>query len=140
MLKALASCARSRNISRSQMAIILLKMEMTGISTSECLGTLVRYQKRAKPGDWHKFHIRFRPDEYEYVQDLRRLSKFSISNILQRAIKKYLSKKINYTRGDNYPYTNYLIIKDIVNNIICWKFYWGYPPGIEKILKNKHPA
>jgi hypothetical protein len=140
VLQALTKYAQSRGISRTKMAIILLKKEMSEISTRECMGTLVRYQKRARPGDWQKFHIRFRPDEYEYVQDLRRLSKFSVAYILQRAINKYMSNERNYNEGDNYPYTNYLIIKDIVNNIICWKYYWGYPIGIEKILHNKHPT
>jgi hypothetical protein len=139
-LKALATVAQSRGISRSKMAIILLKKEMAGVTDPGCIGTLVRYQKRARPEEWHKFHVRFRPDEYEYFQDLRRLCKFSISYILQRAIKKHISKNRGQDTGDNYLFTNYLIIKDIIDNITCWKFYWGIPPGIEKILKNKHPA
>jgi hypothetical protein len=138
--QALALCAQSRGISQSRLAILLLKKELSGISVNGCFGSLVKYQKQARPGDWHKFHICYRPDEYEYFQDMRRLSKFSVSYLLQRAIKKYLLKKTNQDKGDNYPFKNYMIIKDIVNNIICWKHYWGYPPGIEEILNNKHPA
>lgn len=139
-LKTLAAAAASRGISRSAMAIILLKKEMSGFTGPGDIGTLVRYQKRAKTGDWHKFHIRYRPDEYEYFQDMRRLGKFSVSYILQRAIKKYILQKRRQDNSDNYPLKNYLIIKDVIDDIVCWTLYWGFPRNIEKIIENKHPG
>ena len=126
LLEALASAAESRGISRSAMAIILLKKEMSDFGGPEFPGTLIRYQERANCDDWHTFHIRYRPDEYEYFQDMRRLGKFSVSYFLQRAIKKYILQKKNNKNGDNYLFKNHVIIKDIVDNIICWKVYWHY--------------
>ena len=140
LLAALATAAASRGISRSAMAVILLRKELAGFKGPGYPGTLVRYQERAGADEWHTFHIRFRPDEYEYFHDMRRLGKFSVSYFLQRAIKKYILQKRKTNIGDNYHYKNYMIIRGTVDNIICWQLYWGYPRGIEKILRNKHPA
>jgi hypothetical protein len=28
---------------------------------------------------------------------------------------------------DNYLYRNYILIKKIIDGVICWQTYWGYP-------------
>ena len=92
------------------------------------LGKPVSYQKRARREDWHRFHVRFREDDYEYCLDLRKLLKMSVSNILHYAVKKYLKKSLKKLRSDNYRFVNYVILKEIVQDVICWTFMWGYPP------------
>lgn len=97
-------------------------------------GTLVQYQQRSSPKYWHIFHLRVRVDDYEYLLDLRKLLKMSVSMILSYAVKKYLNRIINGGNTDNYQYNNYVIIKDMIDNIIYWKLIWGYPPNIAKII------
>ncbi len=125
--------ARKSGISRSKIAIFLLKQAMEDVNNPEPLGKLVRYQTRRRPEEWHEFHLRLREDEYEYLQDLRKFLKMSVSLILSIAVQKYLtksSKKIT----DNYRFRNYVLIKEIFNNIISWRIIWGFPPDLEKLL------
>lgn len=132
ILKKIKLSAASRGISVSKLIIILLKMMMNDIVNPGELGRLVRYQERKEPGDWHTFHIHFRIDDYEYFLDLKKLRKMSVSCLLAYAVKRYLHKLTNL-EGDNYRQQNYMIMKDLVDNIICWKFFWGFPQNIEKV-------
>lgn len=134
VLEKITLAAKLQKTSRFKLIITLIKETMNDISDPGQFGTLVTYQKRSNPGDWHIFHIQLRMDDYEYLLDLRKLLKMSVSLILSYAVKKYLKKIFSCNRTDNYRYRNYVIIKDIIDNIICWKFIWGYPPNIAQIL------
>jgi hypothetical protein len=130
----ITTAAHLKGISRSKLIIILIKKVMDDIPEPGRFGTLVRYQKKCKPDDWHVFHVRVRMDDYEYLLDLRKLLKMSVSLILSYAVMKFLNKFLNRNNTDNYQYSNYVIIKDMIDNIPYWKLIWGYPPNLEKIL------
>ena len=134
ILEKISLAARSRGMSRSEMIILLIKKAMDDIPDPARIGRMVRYQRRSMPTEWCTFHVQLRMDDYEFFLDLRKLLKMSVSLIITYAIKKYVkkSKAIIYT--DNNRYKNYAIIKERVDNIICWRLFWGYPPGIEKYI------
>src|SRR5271157_4741403 len=92
ILDKISIAARARDISRSEMIITLIKKGMIDIADPGRLGNLVRYQKRGRPEDWHVFHIKLRADDYEYLLDLRKLLKMSVSLILAVMVKKYLGE------------------------------------------------
>jgi hypothetical protein len=126
--------ARARGISRSKTIIILIKNVMKDIPDPGRMGRLVQYQPRNSPDKWHRFHIQLRIDDYEYLLDLRKLLKMSVSSILAYALQKYGDKLMDGNGADNNRYKNYMIIREVIDNIICWRFIWGYPPRIEKFL------
>jgi hypothetical protein len=126
--------ARSRAISRSEMIVILIKKVMIDISDPGRMGRLVRYQERCRPEEWHTFHLQVREDDYEYFLDLRKLLKMSVSLILAYAVEKFLSRLLKTNSTDNNRFRNYIIIREIVDDIICWKFIWGFPPNIENYI------
>ena len=128
--------ARSRDISRSEMIVILIKKVMDDISNPGRIGKLVQYQDRRDPDEWHTFHLYVREDDYEYFLDLRKLLKMSVSLILAYAVEKFLDKLMKRNITDNNRFRNYVIIKDVIDNIICWRFIWGFPPNIEKLIYN----
>lgn len=134
ILKKIANAAQIRQISRSEMIILLIKHSMNDISNPGRMGSLVRYQKKSNNANWHKFHIRLRVDDYEFFLDLRKLLKMSVSLILEQAVQKFLPELIKIRERDNYQNQNYIIIREIIDNITCWKFIWGYPIHIEKLL------
>jgi hypothetical protein len=133
ILNQIARAAKLRCISSSEMIVILLNMVMGDINNPGHLGRLVRYQKRRDPKDWHVFHIKIREDVYEYCLDLRKLLKMPVSLILARAVKKYL-RKLDKIHTDNYRFTNYIIIKEVIDSAIVWKFIWGWPPSFEGLI------
>ena len=109
---------------------------MDDVSEPGRLGTMVRYQRRCEPDKWHVFHLQVRMDDYEYFLDLRKLLKMSVSLLLAYAVEKYLDKQ-KVLNTDNYWYKNYVIIKETINNTICWKFIWGFPRDLFRFLPNK---
>jgi hypothetical protein len=133
ILEKIAIAAQSMNISYSAMIVILIKKTMDQISDPARLGRMVQYQERSNSDDWHTFHVQLRVDDYEYFLDLRKLLKMSVSLILAYAVKKFLSKLTEKDITDNNRHINYTVIKEVIDNIICWKFLWGYPPNIEKL-------
>lgn len=129
----LAKAAKSAGISRSEMIIILIKKTMDDIHDPARMGIMVRYQNRRKPEEWRRIHVELRIDDYEYFLDLRKLLKMSVSLILAYAVQKYLPTLFN-NFTDNNRYKNYIVIREIIENVVCWRFFWGYPYNIEKIL------
>ena len=134
ILDKISFIARTKGISRSEMIIMLIKKGMIEMADPGRLGNLVRYQERARCGDWHVFHIKLRVDDYEYLLDLRKFLKMSVSLILASMVKKYLSGIFKKNITDNYRFKDYIIIKEVLDNVICWKFLWGFPPNIKKFL------
>ena len=92
------------------------------------------YQDSDDNNEWHKFHIVYRIDEYEYYLDMRKLFKMSLSRILAYAVKNYLREVMEKLTAknrkkftDNYPLKNYITIKDMTTGVVCWKLFWGIP-------------
>ena len=130
ILDMITRAARAKGISRSEMIVLIMKKAMDEVNGPIRYGKPVRYQKREKKGDWHTFHIRLREDDYEYLTDLRKLLKMSVSSILAYAVKKYL-KSLD---TDNNRFKNHVIIKNIHDGIVFWTIIWGYPPNIGHYL------
>lgn len=135
ILDKISLAASSSGISRSEMIILLIKKAMDDIPDPARIGRMVSYQKRSRPEDWRTFHVHLRMDDYEYFLDLRKLLKMSVSLILAYAVKKFLNKWAKSNTTDNYQYKNYVVIKEFIGNIVCWKFIWGYPPNLAKIIR-----
>jgi hypothetical protein len=133
-LKQISAAARTGGISRSRVIMYLMKRVMDDISKPDYPGRMVRYQKKGSPGDWHIFHLQVKEDDYEYLLDLRRLLKMSVSLILAGAVKKYLDEQKSKNFTDNCLFKDYVLVMDTINGVICWKLIWGFPPGMKNIL------
>ena len=137
ILEQIAGAAHANNMSCSEMIALLMQKVTADIANPGRIGRMVQYQGRRSSHDWRVFHVQVREDMYEYWLDLRKLMKMSVSLILAYAVKKFLCKLMKISNTDNYLYKNYIIIKEIVDFVIVWKFIWGYPPNLEKILNHK---
>ncbi|OHD64061.1 MAG: hypothetical protein A2176_08595 [Spirochaetes bacterium RBG_13_51_14] len=131
-LRKINNAARTFRMSRTEIIIILLKKMMHDAQNPQVFGKRVRYQNRIASENWHTFHARLRPDDYEYFLDLRKFLKMSVSCILANAVEKHLSKLKRINNTDNYLYRNYVLVKEMIDNIVCWKLLWGYPTNIRK--------
>lgn len=129
ILRQIARAAESRGISQSEMIVLLIKNVMKEITDSATLGRMVRYQERSSHSDWHTFHVCLCMEEYEFVQDLRKIRKMSFSLIIAYAVKKYLIQVLQKNNNtDNYRFTYYSITREVIDSSICWKIIWGNPP------------
>lgn len=123
----------------SEMEIInLLAKKVMGKSRHHYrLGKSVQYQKQREPEEWSLFHVKIMPDVYEYLLDLRKLLKMSVSLIIADAVNDFFGEMCDKKSSDNYHFKNYFISLAIDGGIICWKLYWGIPHEIRAILPTK---
>ncbi|MBN2160926.1 MAG: hypothetical protein JW807_16165 [Spirochaetes bacterium] len=134
VLSEITAAAQARGISRSVMIINLIKEIMNEIPDLSRLGRMVQYQERKGKDNWHTFHLYLREDDYEYFLDLRKLFKMSVSLILAFAVKKFLKRQIEANNTDNYTFKNYIVIREHIDGVISWRFLWGWPRNLKKIL------
>ena len=137
-LRRISRAASGSGISRTGIIMMIIKEIMNHLPDTDQAGSMVRYQESRSPEEWHTFHIQVRMDEYEYLLDLRKLFKMSVSLIIALGVEKYLDRILRGKGTDNNRFTNYVVIREIVDSIICWKLFWGYPPNIEKQLPCFH--
>ncbi len=124
---------------RNKLIIALLKRAMRDHDKLENNFRSVKYQDDDTAGKWKTLHVKFGKGENEYFQDMRRVFKMSVSLILAYSVKNYLIEVLNDLLRmdplDNYPPKNYLILKDIVDDVVCWRLFWGFPMNLNKIYK-----
>jgi hypothetical protein len=123
-----------------EIVVILLRRVMRDIDRFQGGFTLVKYQKGRPGRKWHCFCIEYYEDENEFFTDLRKLSRFSLSNLVAIAAKRYL---LEIVRGEKngilkyLHYCDYLIRQQTIDGIRSWIFYWGIP---EKRMNTYPPA
>jgi len=132
VLKQIVCAAQANRISCSDMIALLIGKVAAGAGSVRT-GSMIQYQGRRSSPEWHVFHVQVREDTYEYWLDLRKVLKMSVSLILAYAVKRFLCKLINFKSTDNYRCINYIIVKEVIDSFIVWKFIWGCPPNLERL-------
>lgn len=115
------------NKSRHAVIVILMKKIMRDHESIKHVISSVRYQPDNDQEKWRCFHIRFRPEEYEFFMDLRKLCKCSVSLLIALAVERYIHElKIKYNKNvDNYhDFNNYKLRKICSTGYIIWQIYW----------------
>jgi hypothetical protein len=77
-------------------------------------------------------------DEYEYLLDLRKLFKMSVSLIIASGVDRYLDMLMKGKFADNNRFNNHIVIREVAGNIICRRLYRGYPNNIAQPIP-PHP-
>ena len=129
------------HLEKSQRDIIMMLLMRIMNDHNEWMGgfTAVKYQPDEDPEKWNCFHFRFKPDEYEFCVDLRKLCKCSVSLLIALAAERYYEELLDIRENfvDKYPkFSDYVLHCELIDDVICWHLYWGYP---EKHLKNLLP-
>lgn len=134
LLERLETASISLKMPKTAVISALLKhlMEMNRLQITSWTG--VKYQRRLTDVIWKKVHVSPRADEYEFFLDSRKVCKMSVSFLIAYAIENYLDILMKLIVGDtdNYRYHNYAMTPIIIDDIVCWLFCWGIPPGIIK--------
>ncbi|HPI23218.1 MAG TPA: hypothetical protein PLE73_08470 [Spirochaetota bacterium] len=134
VMSQISRAAHAKGIPRSRLITQLLYAVMKHAPERLRTGRLVKYQQRAAPDDWRVFHITLSEDDYEYVLDLRKIMKMSLSHIVAYAVSRYLDTGTIVFGTDNYRFNNYVGIRETYDNCISWRFIWGY----QKTMRRRH--
>ena len=131
VLARITKVAIRKNKSRRDIIVMLLMRLMRDRHMAPRGFTTVKYQPDDDRKNWRCFHIRFRHDEYEYFTDLRKFIKCSVSLCIALAVDRYLDEltcKFKKKFVDKYMrFCNYVLRREIIEGIICWNLYWGFP-------------
>ena len=116
--------------SRRDIIVILLMRIMRDIHKFRRGFATVKYQPDDLKEKWHCFPIKFKFDENEFWTDLRKVSKYSVSYLLAIAVDNYLDELMLGNKKNIYNYIyfkNYVLYREVIDGIICWQSYWGFP-------------
>jgi hypothetical protein len=117
-------------IGRSRNSIIKLLIQRVMKDNQRMIkrNSRVRYQAKDLKENWKRINIVFNEYEYEYCLDLRKFLKLSVSLILAYAVLRYLDEILKKGKStNNYCFCNYIFMRKIIDNVICWQIYWGVP-------------
>ncbi|MCP4138192.1 MAG: hypothetical protein GY754_44935 [bacterium] len=130
-------------ISRTKIIIKLLKMVMNEKNFSATMCRAVQYQlDDPDPDNWHKFHISFQEDDFEFFVDLRKFLKKSVSAIVGYAVEEYLDIILGLApedpeKSDKYLFRHYVISSSEVHGVISWQIFWGLPEKLGELHRHK---
>ena len=128
ILEMINEYAEKTNISMASVIKLLIQKVMHDNRSMIKTYSRVQYQERDLKENWYRIHIVLNEYEYEYYLDLRKFFKMSVSFILAYAVLRYWDELIKQNvKTDKYCYKNYIFIKEIIDNVILWKIYWGVP-------------
>lgn len=100
----------------------------------------IRYQRRQKGRIWTRIHVRLSPAEYEFILDLRRVYKRSVSSLIACSADKYLNdlKETHTSTSDNYHINAYSLSTVIIDGVTCHIQMWGIPETIQLFQPTIH--
>ena len=132
LLERITIAATRAQVPVSVMVSALLRRFADRAARREAQWTRVRYQPRKQGIPWRRQHIQLGASEYEYCIDLRKVMKFSVSRLVAEAVELYLDDLIELWGEDidTYRLLNYVKTHFILENAICWIYYWNIPPTL----------
>jgi hypothetical protein len=125
----------------SRLIMGLMKRTMKKPETLFRCFTRVQYQRRSPKKQWKLLHLSLFPRDYEYLLDMRKFFKCSVSFLVAYSIDTHLDSLINEVMdesfnedADNYPFQNYIILHEMQGKVSCWKIIWGMPNNPETVM------
>ena len=131
----ITNAALLRNLSDSEMIVILLKKVLADLQQPIRMWRLIEYQKRRPHKDWKPVHVNYNENEYEYFMDLKKISKKSLSLIITQAAEKYLQGINDEKKNYNNLCDVYTVTQEYIYSTRCLKIIWGFPPQLEQHLR-----
>ncbi|MCX7679814.1 MAG: hypothetical protein N2316_11445 [Spirochaetes bacterium] len=125
----LTAAVEQKGIRLEEILIVLMRHFSRKLKRQIITWKAVQYQERNPATCWKKIHVYWYAEEYEFLIDLRKVHKKSVSRLIAEAVSKYLNEIWSFFDNikDNYCNQPYTIIKFDVHNIICCLFLWGHP-------------
>lgn len=144
VLMKLNRAADETGMNRSEIVVMVMRKALKDFSRCAPHDRAVRYQGKSAAITRRRLHLALFRRDYEYFLDMRKFFKRSVSLMVVFSVNEYLDNVIkmvlddNYnSEADNYPYQNYLIVPEMVDDVICWKIYWGKPENNQKLFNQR---
>ena len=105
--------------------------------------TSVYYQEADVDADWSRLKVKLLGKEYEYMADIRKIFRVSVSAFFALAVEDHLDELVDIITGksksnqDNYLNTGYIFSYQELKTSVKWTFYWGIPHDMTKSSLNQ---
>jgi hypothetical protein len=138
ILRKINEIVQNNKKARGNLITLLLKRAMQDNKRLMKRHGSIKYQESDKPKQWKTIHVKFNEDDYEYFIDMRKLYKMSVSLILAYAVRNYFFEMANKLKrkllSGNYFPNGYFFNRELVDGIVCWRLYWGFPNNPKEIF------
>ena len=100
--------------------------------------TSVYYQEADPEADWSRLKVKLLGKEYEYMADIRKVFRVSVSAFFALAVEDHLDELVDILTGkiksneDNYLDAGYIFLYQELKTSVKWSFYWGIPHDMTK--------
>lgn len=122
----LLNAATKHGMRIETLILLLMRTLAHALHKELILHTAAQYQDPRSPENWKCVHVTWEGNEYEFLIDMRKVHKKSVSRLIAEAIHMYLNDDTTYEKTimDNYLYHDYKISKNIIQNKIECTFNW----------------
>ena len=134
ILEKIEHAANAAGKTRNEMIILLIMEAIKKKDTAIQYGRSVQYQDSAPKENWERPHIYLSEYEREYLLDVRKFLKMSVSFLLAFAVREYLDEILKKLTGfkplkgwDNYLYNGYSFSYGVYKSSLHLGIYWGKP-------------
>ncbi len=134
VLERIDEAASDSGVTRSLLISLLLKRMVQVRGTDKNRFSRVKYQKRDPKAGWKRPHVMLDYDLYEKCIDMRKLSKMSVSFLVQVSFNMFFEKVVDElnkgVRTDN-NLRNYICIGKRYGEVCSYTVFWDFPPEEE---------
>lgn len=125
----LKTAAECKGVAIEDLIMVVMKFFSKKLRRMLLVGHAVQYQERDAEVLWEKVHVNWFREEYEFLIDLRKVHKMSVSRLITEAVEKYLDEiwLLYDTIEDNYFLNHYAIAKFDKQNVLGYIVFWGRP-------------
>ncbi len=122
----LQEAAKKKGVGIESIILALMRYVSKQLKGELVAGKSVRYQERSS-SDWECVRVKWFGKEYEFLIDMRKVHKKSVSRLIAEAAMAYIDEdgSIQDCIWDNYQHHSYSISKFNVQNYIGCIFFWG---------------
>lgn len=138
--KILKEICKKYKFSITRIVVLMVKYASENKNLSLITNRNVKYRERGATV-WKRIHLQLRPNEYEFLMDVKKIWKMSVAKMIEFCIENVLFELVDTVleknRTDNYLYNNYHFEIGEENGIIYCCIYWGLPLKIlQKLIQN----
>ncbi len=136
----LKEICKKYKMSITRVVVLMVKYTSENRRLSLISNRNVKYREKGTT-TWKRIHLQLKPNEYEFLMDVKKIWKMSVAKMIEYCIENILfeleEKVLGKNRTDNYLYNNYHFEIGEEDGIIYCYIYWGLPLKIlQKIIQN----
>ena len=125
-------------LSKSKLFVLIIKHSLKCKMNQAVSMKSVKYQEKGTSDKLERMHVVVSGKDYEYMSDIRKMLKETVSLFFANAVNECLDEIItaiindNLKEMDNYLTAGYISQCNWSDTTVKWTFYWGIPRNLSR--------